>query len=162
MIPNPLTSGRWHEVIWRRLTPTLPVLASSPGAPTLASAGLFDARMFQLSNDMQAVLIPDHRYGIPAIGWMQEIRSWTLEDALASYRRWYLPSNAILVFGDVALDCLQALAERHYGVLPPAPTVVRKRPNQSALRSLGEHCRPHADPASGWEPGRVGFTNGGR
>jgi len=61
MILKPLTSGPWYEVIWRRLTPTLLVLASSTGAPTLALAGLFDARMFQLSNGMQVVLIPDHR-----------------------------------------------------------------------------------------------------
>jgi hypothetical protein len=49
MIPNRPTSGPWYELIWRRVTPTLLILASSTGAPTLASAGLFDARMFQLS-----------------------------------------------------------------------------------------------------------------
>jgi len=229
MISKPLTSRPWYDVIWRRLTPTLLALASSTSAPTLASAGLFDARMFQLSNGMQVVLIPDHRapvvthmlwyrvgsadeppgksglahffehlmfkgtpnhpgdayarlidraggglnaftsydytayyatvgteslelvmtleadrmmnltlseekvrvereviveerrlridtdpeallheqvmatlflnhrYGMPVIGWLHEIRSWTLDDALAFYRRWYHPSNAILV-----------------------------------------------------------------
>ena len=61
MILKPLTSGPWCQVIWRRLAPTLLVLVSSTGAPTLASAGLFDAHMFQLSNGMQVVLIPDHR-----------------------------------------------------------------------------------------------------
>jgi zinc protease len=82
-----------------------------------------------LHEQVMAALFLNHRYGIPVIGWMQEIRSWTLEDVLAFYRRWYLPSNAILVVaGDVALDRLQALAEKHYGVLPPAQTSVRKRP----------------------------------
>jgi zinc protease len=82
-----------------------------------------------LHEQVMAALFLNHRYGIPVIGWMQEIRSWTLEDALAFYRRWYLPSNAILVVaGDVALDRLQALAEKHYGVLQAAPTSVRKRP----------------------------------
>ena len=61
MIPNPLTSGPWYEAIWRRLAPFLPGSASSTGASALASAGLFDAHMFQLSNGMQVVLIPDHR-----------------------------------------------------------------------------------------------------
>jgi zinc protease len=261
MIPNPLMRGLWYQMIWHRLTPTLLVLASSTGAPTLAWAGLFDARMFQLANGMQVVLIPDHRapvvthmlwfrvgsadetpgksglahffehlmfkgtinhpgdayarligrvggelnaftsydytayyatvgtdsleqvmvleadrmvnltltedkvqvereviveerrlrtdnnpevllheqvmaaqflnhrYGIPVIGWLQEIRSWTLEDVLGFYRRWYLPGNAILVVaGDVALDRLQALAEKHYGGLSSAPASLRKRP----------------------------------
>jgi hypothetical protein len=40
MIPNPLTSGPWYEVIWRRLTPTLLVLAYSAGTPTLAKENL--------------------------------------------------------------------------------------------------------------------------
>ena len=260
MIPNRPISGPWYELIWRRVAPTLLVLASSTGAPTLASAGLFDAHMFQLSNGLQVVLIPDHRapvathmlwyrvgsadetpgqsglahffehlmfkgttnypgdaylrligraggelnaftsydytayyatvgtdsldlvmaleadrmmnltlseekvqvereviveerrlrtdthpeallheqvmaamflnhrYGIPVIGWMHEIRSWTLEDVLAFYRRWYHPSNAMLVVaGDVTLERLQTLTEKHYGMLPPAPTGVRKR-----------------------------------
>jgi zinc protease len=61
MIPNRPTSGPWYELIWRRVTPTLLILASSTGAPTLASAGWFDAHMFQLSNGLQVVLIPDHR-----------------------------------------------------------------------------------------------------
>jgi zinc protease len=82
-----------------------------------------------LHEQVMAALFLNHRYGIPVIGWMQEIRRWTLEDALAFYRRWYHPSNAMLVVaGDVALDHLQTLAEKHYGVLSPAPLRMRKRP----------------------------------
>jgi Insulinase (Peptidase family M16) len=61
MILTPLTSGPWYEGIWRSLTPTLQGLISSTGAPILASAGLFNARMFHLSNGMQVVWIPDRR-----------------------------------------------------------------------------------------------------
>jgi zinc protease len=76
-----------------------------------------------------AALFLNHRYGIPVIGWMQEIRGWTLDDTLAFYRRWYHPGNATLVVaGDVALDRLQALAEKHYGVLPPTQRGLRTRP----------------------------------
>jgi zinc protease len=60
MILKSLTGGQWCQAIWRRLAPLL-VLASSTGIPTSASAGLFDAHMFQLSNGMQVVFIPDHR-----------------------------------------------------------------------------------------------------
>jgi zinc protease len=82
-----------------------------------------------LYEQVMAALFLNHRYGIPVIGWVQEIRSWTLEDVLAFYRRWYCPSNAILVVaGDVPLERLQALAEKHYGGLPPDPTSVRQRP----------------------------------
>jgi zinc protease len=260
MIPNLSTSRPWSKLVWCQVAPSLLVLASSAGAPTLASAGLFNAHTFQLANGMQVVLIPDHRapvvthmlwyrvgsadetpgqsglahffehlmfkgtshhpgdaylrligrvggevnaftsydytayyatvgadhlglvmaleadrminltlsketvqvereviveerrlrtdnhpesllheqvmaalflnhrYGIPVIGWMHEIRSWTLDDVLTFYRRWYLPSHAILVVaGHVAPDHLQALAEKHYGVLPSASPGVRKR-----------------------------------
>ena len=82
-----------------------------------------------LHEQVMAALFLNHRYGIPVIGWMHEIRSWTLDDVLAFYRRWYLPSNAILVVaGHVAQDRLQMLAEKHYGTLPSASPSVRKRP----------------------------------
>ncbi|MCK4711639.1 MAG: insulinase family protein, partial [Marinosulfonomonas sp.] len=46
----------------------------------------------------------------------------TLEDALAYYRRYYAPNNAILVVaGDVVPADVLALAKNHYG--PLAPTV---------------------------------------
>jgi zinc protease len=61
MTCNLPTVGLCYEPIWRRVAPFLPSLASRPSAPTLASAGLFDAHMFQLANGMQVVLIPDQR-----------------------------------------------------------------------------------------------------
>jgi zinc protease len=82
-----------------------------------------------LHEQVMAALFLNHRYGIPVIGWMQEIRSWTLDDVLAFYRLWYLPRHATLVVaGHVGFEHLQALAEKHYGVLPSASAVVRKRP----------------------------------
>ena len=80
-----------------------------------------------LNEQVMAALFLNHRYGVPVIGWMHEIRSWTRDDALAFYRRWYVPNNAILVVaGDVQLDRLRSLAERYYGPLKPMP-VTRKR-----------------------------------
>jgi len=61
MTHNLPTVGLCYEPIWRRVAPFLPGLASRPSAPTLASAGLFDAHRFQLANGMQVVLIPDQR-----------------------------------------------------------------------------------------------------
>jgi zinc protease len=61
MTPNPLTNGPWYKGIWCRLAPSPVLLASSTGASALAATGLFEASMFQLSNGMQVVLIPDHR-----------------------------------------------------------------------------------------------------
>lgn len=80
-----------------------------------------------LHEQVMAALFVNHRYGVPVIGWMHEIRGWTRADALEFYRRWYAPNNAILVVaGDVQLDHLKALVERYYAPLAAVP-VTRKR-----------------------------------
>lgn len=64
----------------------------------------------------------NHPYGIPVIGWKHEMQQLSLEDALAFYRRYYAPNNAILVVaGDVEPENVLALANEYYG--PLAPTV---------------------------------------
>ena len=56
----------------------------------------------QLSEAVQATLFTHHPYGIPVIGWGHEIEGLRREDALAYYKRFYTPENAILVVaGDV-------------------------------------------------------------
>ena len=51
---------------------------------------------------MDAALYLNHPYGRPVIGWRHEIEQLDREDALAFYRRFYTPNNAILVIaGDV-------------------------------------------------------------
>src|SRR5215470_4416548 len=58
-----------------------------------------DAR---LNEQIMAALYLNHPYGRPVIGWHQEIEKLDREDALAFYRRFYAPNNAILVIaGDV-------------------------------------------------------------
>ena len=60
----------------------------------------------------------NHPYGTPVIGWKHEAHSLTLEDAEAFYAEHYGPNNAILVVaGDVEPGEVQALAEKHYGVV---------------------------------------------
>lgn len=74
-----------------------------------------------------ATLFLNHRYGIPVIGWMHEIRSWTQEDVLSFYRRWYAPNNAFLIVsGDTDFEQLKRLAIKHFGSIP-AHVIARKR-----------------------------------
>jgi zinc protease len=49
------------------------------------------------SEQRDAAFFLNHPYGIPVIGWKQEIEGLSLEDSLAFYRRYYAPNNAILV-----------------------------------------------------------------
>jgi zinc protease len=74
----------------------------------------------QLGEAVQAALFTHHPYGIPVIGWGREIEGLNREDALAYYRRFYTPENAILVVaGDVEPDEARALAEETYGKIKP-------------------------------------------
>ncbi|MFC0217844.1 M16 family metallopeptidase [Pseudochelatococcus lubricantis] len=70
----------------------------------------------QLSEALAATLYTHNPYGTPIIGWQHEIETLDRHDALAYYRRFYTPENAILVVaGDVEADEVIALAESTYG-----------------------------------------------
>jgi zinc protease len=76
-----------------------------------------------------AALHIHHPYRIPVIGWEHEIKGLTTADAMAFYRRWYAPNNAILVVaGDVTAAEVRPLAEKYYGAI--------------AAKSLPERARP--------------------
>lgn len=72
-----------------------------------------------------------HPYGRPVIGWPQEIKRLTLDDAMTFYRTHYAPNNAILIVaGDVTLPELKRLAEKYYGLIPMRPVPARFRPQE--------------------------------
>lgn len=73
----------------------------------------------QLGESVHSALFTHHPYGLPIIGWEHEITGLTREDALAYYRRFYTPENAILIVaGDVTADEVRTLAEETYGAVP--------------------------------------------
>jgi zinc protease len=93
----------------------------------------------------------NHPYGTPIIGWRHEMEGLTRQDALDFYRRFYAPNNAVLVIaGDVETAAVRALAERHYGPIPPTPELpARQRPEeppQLAERRVTMHDARVAQP----------------
>jgi zinc protease len=69
-----------------------------------------------------------HPYGIPAIGYPQHIEAYTLEAAFEHYKTWYTPNNAILVIaGDITMEALKPMVEKHFGPIPSRPVPPRKR-----------------------------------
>lgn len=80
----------------------------------------------------RAALFLNHPYGRPVIGWRHEMESLSLEDALAFYRQFYAPNNAILVVGgDVLPEAVFKLARQTYGVIPANPDLLpRDRPQE--------------------------------
>ena len=82
-----------------------------------------------LSETVDATLFYHHPYGIPVIGWPQELQGLTREDAVAFYNRFYSPNNAILVVaGDVDPDATIEMARDIYGkVEKRVETIERSR-----------------------------------
>lgn len=83
----------------------------------------------------------NHRYGVPIIGWMHEMRTLDMQDALEFYQTYYSPNNAVLVVsGDVTPDEVRRLAEEYYGVIPSNPDLPERlraeEPPQTAERRL--------------------------
>ncbi len=73
-----------------------------------------------LSIKMDKVLYGTHPYGTPTIGWRPEVEKLTTDDALAFYRRFYTPNDAILVVvGDVTPEQIKKLANEKFGSLKP-------------------------------------------
>jgi zinc protease len=108
---------------------------------------ILEERRTRIDNDPAALfreqltanLFLNDSYRIPTIGWEHEMRTLGTEDALAAYRKWYAPNNAILIVaGDVETAEVRALAERIYGPLEARPTPARLRleepPHRAAVR----------------------------
>jgi zinc protease len=95
----------------------------------------------KLSEQIEAALYLNHPYGKPVIGWRHEIEQLTRDDAIAFYKRFYTPNNAILVVaGDVTADEVKSLAEATYGKVAPVVEIGPRRrpqePDQIAARHV--------------------------
>jgi zinc protease len=95
----------------------------------------------RLGEQVSAALYLNHPYGRPVIGWKREIEKLTREDALAFYKRFYTPNNAILVVaGDVTGDEVRKLAEETYGKVPRrtevGPRLRPQEPEPTAVRHV--------------------------
>ena len=103
-----------------------------------------------LDEQMSATLYYSHPYGIPVIGWEHEIAELSREDALAFYKQFYAPNNAVLVVaGDVTVDEVRTLADAAYGKLPANPEVssARNRPKEPPQRAARRVA--YSDPRAG-------------
>jgi zinc protease len=84
-----------------------------------------DARLVE---QVMAALYVNHPYGRPVIGWRPEIEKLDREDALAFYKRFYAPNNAILVIaGDVEPSDVRPMVERNFGEISAQPAIPARR-----------------------------------
>src|SRR6516164_172310 len=103
-----------------------------------------DAR---LNEQMMAELYLNHPYGRPVIGWHQEIEKLTREEALAFYRRFYAPNNAILVIaGDVEPKEVRSLTEQTFGKVAAQPSIPARRIRPQEPEPVAPRTVTLADP----------------
>jgi zinc protease len=75
----------------------------------------------QLYEALYRLAYEAHPYGVPTIGWMEDIRAISLEDCLSFYERYYAPNSAaIVIVGDVDTTEALRLVQRYYGHLAAA------------------------------------------
>ena len=74
---------------------------------------------------MQALVYPEgHPYHHSTIGSMEDLSAASLDDVREFFATYYAPNNAVLtVAGDFEADAALALVERHFGPIPPNPTL---------------------------------------
>jgi zinc protease len=83
---------------------------------------------------------PTHGYGIPTIGFMDDIASLTTDDCRRFYATYYSPNNiALVLVGDLEPLGALALVQERYGLLAPSELPVedvRPEPPQTTERRL--------------------------
>lgn len=93
-----------------------------------------EARVYEA---LKASSFMAHPYRRPIIGWMDDLKNMTWQDARDWYRDWYAPNNAyVVVVGDVDHQEVFRLAEQTYGRHKAKPLPVRKPQNEPAQTGM--------------------------
>ncbi len=122
-----------------------------------------------LDERANATLYLNHPYRRPLIGWAHEVAALSADDALAFYRQWYAPNNAVVVIvGDVTADEVRPLAEKTYGALAPSelparttlvePTAATERRVTLADARVGQPAWQRTHPAPSYRNGDVAMS----
>ncbi len=84
------------------------------------------ARLFE---NLSATMWQTHSYRHPVIGWMEDLKHLTPQDAKEWHKARYAPNNATLVVvGDVDYKNVVALAKKYYGDIPQSTIASARAP----------------------------------
>jgi len=60
-----------------------------------------------------------HPYGHPIVGWMSDIKTITVEDAVDFYQKYYSPVNGVgVLVGDIEIEKTKKLLDKYFGSIP--------------------------------------------
>lgn len=81
-----------------------------------------------------------HPYGLPVIGWVDDLEGFTREKVEGYFRRFYSPANALgVIVGDIDPESVIPLLERTFGEVPsqtPPEARVPYEPTQRGERRI--------------------------
>ncbi|MBN1885081.1 MAG: insulinase family protein [Candidatus Krumholzibacteriota bacterium] len=78
--------------------------------------------------EVNTLIFKNHPYRNPVIGWMEDIRSITRDQAYAWYRKYYTPNNATLVLcGDFETEEILGQVRRYFGDITRGPELEKPR-----------------------------------
>jgi zinc protease len=99
-----------------------------------------DSPFSLLLDTLQSAAFTAHPYGIPTIGWLEDVKNLALEDVRNYYDAYYRPDNVVLVaVGDFKPEEMLAKIERYFGGIEPGNHVAPKlatEPPQRAQRRI--------------------------
>lgn len=85
-------------------------------------------------------------YRNPIIGWEEDLKRITRDDAYTYYKQYYTPNNAILVLvGDFDTKEILRLAEKYYGTIPPGPEIHEPNVYEPAQKAKKMFSIVHGD-----------------
>ena len=128
-----------------------------------------DSAQARLYEALMATAYQSSPYRHPVIGWMDDLKNMTVDDARRWYEQWYTPNNATLVVaGDVDPAQVIGWAKRYFGPIPARPLPARKpqrEPEQVGMKevtvkapaklpvvALAWQAPRLNDPQADWEP----------
>jgi predicted Zn-dependent peptidase len=105
--------------------------------------GVESSPIGKLVEDFTSFAFKAHPYRDPVVGHMSDLKGITRDEALAFYKKYYVPSNmTVAVVGDVDPKDIIKLAESYFGRFPAAPKpegVRTVEPPQNAERRIVLH-----------------------
>lgn len=98
-----------------------------------------DSPFSLLLDSLQSVAFSAHPYGIPTIGWLDDVKNLALEDVRRYYDAYYRPDSAVLVaVGDFEPGEMLAKIESYFGGIEPggytAPLLAAEPPQRAQRR----------------------------
>src|SRR5271157_242311 len=97
----------------------------------------------RLFEQFMATAYVAHPYGQPVVGWPSDLESFSMTDAQAYYKKYYVPADMIVTLvGDVKASEVMPVIEKYFGRLPagPKPDPLRTvEPPQNAERIVILH-----------------------